>query len=45
MLVDLEVLNKVYMDLKALPPLIDPVLGHNRAPSRNVKRYGGEKSG
>jgi hypothetical protein len=28
-LVDLEVLNNVYMDLKALAPLLDPVLGHN----------------
>jgi hypothetical protein len=30
------------MELKALAPLLDPVLGHNRDPPRNVKR--GEKS-
>jgi hypothetical protein len=30
MLVDLEVLKKVYMDLKALALLLDPVLGNNR---------------
>jgi hypothetical protein len=41
-LVDFEVLNKVQIDLNAPAPLLDPVLGHNREPPRNVKR--GEKS-
>jgi hypothetical protein len=36
------VLNKVWIDLKALAPLLDPVLGHNSEPPRNVKI--GEKS-
>ncbi len=30
------------MDLKALASFLDPALGHNREPPRNVKR--GEKS-
>jgi hypothetical protein len=35
------VLNKAYIDLKALASYLDPALGHNREPPRNVKR--GEK--
>jgi hypothetical protein len=35
------VLNKVYIDLKALASYLDPALGHNREPPRNVKS--GEK--
>jgi hypothetical protein len=33
-----EVLNNIEMTLQALTPLLDPVLGHNREPPRNVKR-------
>jgi hypothetical protein len=38
MLVDLDVLINVEMSLKDLVPLLDPVLGHNREPPREVKR-------